>query len=282
MKVRRIKNVQEPSHKKHKSKKKLKRLLRIIKSILVAGLLVVTVVYTALSPFFNIAEIEVKDAVHYDKQTLITTSGIKIGENGFKKIFSVPGKFYYLRIGSAENAIIENCPYVKSVKARFVVPSTVTIEIKEREAAAVLSLAGTNLLIDMEGVLLEINPDLKKLDFPVFKGMKIDAYKPGKKVEIPEDTLLTAFKVFETIRVVDGENTDKLLPSVDYIDIGDIYNVQISLQSRVLVNLGKPEDLNYKMNAVKTIFTKNIKKSERGKLDFSSDENPVFTPENGG
>ena len=282
MKVRRIKNVQEPSHKKHKSKKKLKRLLRLIKSILVAGLLIVTVVYTALSPFFNVAEIKVKDAVNYDQQTLITTSGIKIGENGFKKIFNKPGKFYYFRIGSAENAIIENCPYVKSVKVRFVVPSTVTIEIKEREPAAFLSLAGTNLLIDIEGVLLEINPDLKKVDLPVFKGIKIDSYKPGKKLEIPEDTLLSAFEVFENIRVVDGENMDKLLPSVDYIDVGDIYNIRISLQSRVMVNLGKPEDLNYKMNAVQTIFTKNIKKSERGKLDFSSDENPVFTPENGG
>ena len=282
MKVRRKKDVREPSHKKHKSKKKLKQVLFWIKSILITGLLLTTMVYTALSPFFNINRIVVKGAAHYDNHTLIVTSGLNEGENGFRKIFNYPGKFFFLRIGSAERAIMENCPYAKSVKVRFVIPSTVSIEVKEREAAAILNLTGTSLLIDREGYLLEINPDIKERVLPVIKGIKIDAYKPGKKINIREDALLSAFKVFDTIGELDNESTDKLLPSVDYVDVGDMYKISLSLQSRVLVNLGELEDLHYKINAVQTIFTKNIKKNERGKLDFSLDEDPVFTPENGG
>lgn len=282
MKVRRIKDVQEPSHKKHKSKKKFKRVLFFIKFVLVTALLVTTIVYTALSPFFNIKRIVVKGAVHYDNQTLTATSGLNEGENGFREMFSYPGKFYFFRIGSAEKAIMESCPYVKSVKARFVIPSAVSIEVKEREAAAVLSMTGTSLLIDKDGYLLEINPDLEGLNLPVVKGLTIEEYKPGKKINMQEDLLLTAFKVLDIIGEMDSKNTDKLLPSVDYVDVGDIYKVGLSLQSRVFVNLGEPEDLYYKINVVQTIFTKNIKKNERGKLDFSTDENPVFTPENGG
>jgi hypothetical protein len=253
-----------------------------IRSVLVTGLLVTTLVYTALSPFFNINRIIVKGAAHYDHQTLIAASGIYEGENGFRKLFDKPGKFYFLRIGSAEKAIMNGCPYVESVKARFIIPSTVTLEVKEREAAAILSMAGTSLLIDKEGYLLEINPDVKKLDLPVIKGIKPDTYKPGKKTGIQEDVLLTAFTVLDTIKEIDTSNTVKLLPSVDYVDVGNIDKVSISLQSRVIVNFGGLEDLHYKINAVQTIFTKNINKKERGKLDFSSDGNPVFTPENGG
>lgn len=287
MKVRRKKDVQKPSHKKYKSKKKLKRVLLWIKSILVASLLVITVVYTALSPYFNVNKMVVKGADRYDHQTLIAASGVNVGDNGFRQIFSNPEKFYFLRFGFAEKAVMERCPYIKSVKVRFVIPSTVSIEVKEREAAAVLSLTGTSILIDREGYLLEIipdleKPDLEKPDLPVIQGIKIEAFTLGKKINEQEEALLTAFNVFDTIKEMDSRNTDKLLPSVDYIDVGDIYNISLSLQSRVLVNLGEPEDLNYKINAVQTIFTKNIKKNERGKLDFSSDGNPVFTLENGG
>ena len=282
MKVRRKKDVQKPSQKKYKSKKKFRRVLLWIKSILVAGLLIITVVYTALSPFFNVNKMVVKGADHYDHQTLISAAGVNGGENGFRQIFSNPEKFYFLRFGFAEKAIMERCPYIKSAKVRFVIPSTVSIEVEEREAAAVLSLTGTSILIDRDGYLLEIIPDLEKTELPVIQGIKIEAFTLGKKINEQEEALLTAFNVFDTIKEMDSRNSDKLLPSVDYIDVGDIYNIGLSLQSRVLVNLGEPEDINYKINVVQTVFTKNIKKNERGKLDFSSDGNPVFTLENGG
>jgi len=282
MKLRRIKDVQEPSHKKHKSKRKLKRILLWLKTVLITVLLTTTVIYTALSPLFNIDRTVVQGNAHYDSQTLIKVSGIVEGVNGFRQLFIEPGKFYYLRIGSAEGAIMESCPFIKSVKVRFIIPSTASIVVKERVASAVLSMNGTSLLIDREGYLLEINPDLNKLDLPVIKGIELDTYKPGMKLSLQKDVLESAFLLFDTISKIDDNNADKLLPSVDFVDVADMHNVSFLLQSRILVNLGKFEDLNYKINAVLTIFNKSIKKDERGKLDFSTDENPVFTPENGG
>lgn len=282
MKLRRIKAVQETSKKNNKRKKRLRRILLFIRNIFILALLVTTAVYAAQSPFFNIQAIEVKGAAHYDQQTLVDASGIIAGENGFRLLFEEPGRFYFLRVGLAEKAILESCPYIKTVKARFILPSRISIEVEERQAAAVLQLTGTSLLIDREGYLLEINPDLEKSDLPVIKGIKPATYKPGKKLDIPDDVLPAVFNLLAEIGELDSKNEDKLLPSVDYIEAGDMNNIGFSLQSRVLVNLGEPVDLNYKLNAVRTIFNKNIKNNERGKLDFSFDENPVFTPENGG
>lgn len=282
MKLRRINDVKEPLHKTHKSKKKHKRIWAWIRTILVTALLIATAIYTALSPLFNIDRMAVKGNTHYDSRNLIAASGIRNGMNGFRQIFNKPGKFYFLRIGSAERAIMDSCPYIKNVKVRFVIPSSILIEVSERKAAAILSMTGTSLLIDREGYLLELDPNPDKTDLPVIKGIQPDAYKPGLKLNIQENVLESAYMLFDAIEEIDNKNEDKLLPVVDFVDVGDIYNVSFMLQSRVLVNLGKLEDLNYKISAAQTIFYNNIKKDERGRLDFSTDENPVFTPENGG
>jgi hypothetical protein len=137
-------------------------------------------------------------------------------------------------------------------------------------------------LIDKDGYVLEANADGKKLGLPVIKGIKPSSFEPGKKIDLPEKTLSTAFEIYDAINDMDSKNTDKLMPNVDYVDVTNLDKVAVSLQSRVIVNIGEPEDLNYKINTVKTIFSKNIKKNERGRLDFYTDGNPVFTPENGG
>ncbi|MGE5615239.1 MAG: cell division protein FtsQ/DivIB [Bacillota bacterium] len=282
MKIRRMKDVRKPVITNSKRKSRLKKVLRFLKYMLVTALFATTVVYAAISPFFNIKKITAKESAHYGTDELIGASGIRKGINGFRLLFGGQGKIFLFRIGIAENAIIEKCPYVKKAVVRYVIPSTVVIEVEERQAGAILRMDGVDLLIDREGYLLEIDPDLDKTDLPVIKGVEPESLIPGKKLNINKEILLSAFKVFDTIREVDELDADKLLPDVDYINVADLQNVSFSLQSRVIVNLGKLEDLHYKISAAKTIFARNIKKSERGKLDFSTGSNPVFSPENGG
>ena len=285
MKVRKIKNLQVPPHIINKKKRKWKRIFQLVRFVLVVALFSMTIVYAAISPFFNITGFKAGESLHYDESTLINASGIRTGSNGFRMLFREVGKFYFFRIGTAETSIEESCPYVKNAKVRYLIPSTVSIEVEERVAAAVIVMNGANLLIDREGYLLELVPDISDKKLPIVIGVELDSPKTGKKIGIPEETLSSALKVFDTIREVDKlnePNGDKLIDSVDYVDIGDMYNVSFSVQSRVIVNLGKMEDLHYKINAAKTIFSRNIKKTERGKLDFSTDADPVFTPENGG
>jgi len=282
MKLRKIKTEQVPAHILNKKKRSRRRIFRLIKFLLVTALFAITIVYAAISPFFNIKGFKVTESAHYDENVLIVASGVRMGSNGFRMLFKEAGKFYLFRIGAAERSIMENCPYVKKAKVRYLIPSTVSIEVEERTAAAALAFNGAAVLIDKEGYMLEFVPELSNTLLPVIKGIEPDSPKPGKKIEFPEGTLSSAFKVFDTIREVDELNEDKLLDSVDYVDVGDMYNVRFSLQSRIIVNLGKMEDLHYKINAASTIFHKNIKNTQRGKLDFTTNTNPVFTPENGG
>ncbi|HOQ06558.1 MAG TPA: FtsQ-type POTRA domain-containing protein [Clostridiales bacterium] len=288
MKLRRIKAVQaeEPAHVINRRKRRRRRILRAVRSLLVTALFAFTIVYAALSPFFNIKEIKVVGETRYDAAELAAASGIRTGRNGFRVLFSSESITGFFRIGDAEKAIIEKCPYVRSAEVRYIIPGTVRISVTEREPVAIIELKGIPLLIDKDGYLLEVDPELDtergKNELPVIRTADPGSAVPGKKLDIPEEMLLSAFKVFDTIREADAMNDVKLLPLVDYVDTSDLSNIRFSLESRIIVNLGRVDELFYKINAAASIFTKNIKINERGTLDFSVGKDPVFTPESGG
>ena len=56
MKVRKIKTKQVPAHILNKKKRSRRRLFRLIRFILVTALFAITIVYAAISPFFNIVK----------------------------------------------------------------------------------------------------------------------------------------------------------------------------------------------------------------------------------
>lgn len=307
MKVHRIKKMQEePAYVISKRKRRVKRILRAVRFFLVTALFAITIIYAALSPFFNIRDFKVRGTSRYDAAALAAASGIRTGRNGFRLLFSSKSRTGIFRIGDAENAILENCSYIKEAKVRYVVPSTISIEVTEREPAALIDIMDTKLLIDKDGYLLEIDPAIEaKTDsganpetddgnmpeddnvpedsnIPVIKTSNPGSAELGKKLDIPDEMLLSAFKVFDTIREADAMNDVKLLPLVDYVDTSDLSNIRFSLESRIIVNLGRVDELFYKINAAASIFTKNIKINERGTLDFSVGKDPVFTPESGG
>lgn len=284
MKVRTInEDLERRSKKRKKNQKTIRRFVFWLKFILTTGLLVTTLVLLALSPLFAVYRIEVKGAVHYSEESLISLSGAVKGENGFRQVGSSPGNILMLRVGSAEQAIRQGCPYIKTVKVRYVLPGTIVIDTLERTAAAAVPFMGTSLLVDKEGFVLEtLSPDSIP-ETPYINGLKFESYELGKKPEYTNpEAVQAAFRLLDELQALDRNRPEKLYDSVDSVDVGDLSAISFSLQSRLKVKLGDMQDLNYKLSSTKTIFEKNIKKEDKGILDFTSGENPVFKPESGG
>ena len=251
-----------------------------LKFILIAALVLVIIVLTGISPLFNISRIEVNGNINCKSDAIIDMSGLQTGVNGFKAIGPEPLDIVRLRFGKSEGNIIKGCPYVKSITAKYLLPGSIRISIVERTPIGVVPYLGTSLLIDGEGYVLDTAGDESSENLPVIKGLKFDDYELGKQLEPhnPESREVL-IEIMKALSEVDNKEEVHILGLVNSLDVSDTDNVYISLDSRVMVRLGSLKDLNYRIKAMRQIFMKNIKKDERGLLDFSVSGNPVFTPE---
>ncbi len=275
--------MEQKAEKRKRNKKRIKRLVFWIKSISILALSVAAIVFTGLSPLFDLKKTEVKGAVHYKPETLTSYAAIQMGENGFREIGSNPLNILLFRFGAAETSIMENCPYVKKVRVRFAIPSKVVIDVTERQAIAAVPYLGTSLLIDREGFVLENLAGGDKTELLSIQGLEFTDYELGHKLDMKNgNSLVNGIKLMDTLKESDKLDKSKLFDAVDSLDVSDGHNLKIRLDKRVTVNFGALEDLNYRISMAKTIFNKNIKKGEKGTLDFTTGDNPVFSPEGGG
>jgi Cell division septal protein len=271
------------AEKRKKNKRRLKLIFAWFKLITLFALAIAAVIFTALSPLFNIKSVEVKGSLYYNKETLVGISGITAGENGFKKLSCKPLDLFKFRFSTIEKIIEDKCPYIKNVKVKFEIPSTIVIDVAERTAVFSVLHKGTSLLIDREGYVLEVLTEGNKSKLPVLKGLDFPAFKLGSKLELAKKEALTdALKVMDVIIENDKTYKINMYKLIDSIDTGDTSSIKISLDSRIVVNIGDLQDLNYRISATKTFYDKNIKKSEKGALDFTSGERPVFSPDDEG
>lgn len=269
--------------KRRKNRKIIARWIFLVKFFLTTALIVTTTVLLALSPLFDIKKIQVRGVVHYTEESLAGISGIVIGLNGFKQVGSSPANIFMMRVGSAEKLIKKNCPYVKDVRAGFVLPGTVVIDVDERTPEAVLPYMGTGLLVDREGFALEVLGQGKQSGLPLLNGLEFEGGTPGEKPGFKDpDALQAAFVLLDAIQDVDRNGTDKLFPRIDSVEAGDPEAMAFSVDGRIKVKLGDLQELNYKLSTTRTILNGNIKKDDKGILDFTMGENPVFKPESGG
>lgn len=91
------------------------------------------------SPRFAITEIAVRGTHHVDPDELRSELPVHIGDNVFVDLASV-------------TRAVRSQPWIASAEVRRVLPHTITIDVREHAAAAVLDLDGERYLIDPDGV----------------------------------------------------------------------------------------------------------------------------------
>jgi cell division protein FtsQ len=259
---------------------KSKNILFWLKSILIFVLLAVTFVLVALSPLFNINSIEVSGNKHYENQDIIDATDIITGSNGFKTIGDSLFDVLTLRYGNAEKQILENRPYVKNVKVKYLPPTKVRIELVERSPIALVPYFGTGLIIDDEGYILDTETDADSSDLIVIKGLKIEDFELGQPIKADNlQCLAQAFSVIKAVNESDSDDDFKIGGLIESIDASDGSKVCLFVDSRIVVNLGNLKDLEYRIRLLKQLLLKNIKQDDRGLLDFTTGENVIFIPD---
>jgi len=264
------------------TEKKLKRFNKMrfwIKLILILALLGATLVLITFLPIFNIDKIEVNGNLHYDAETYINAIEADVGDNGFKFISGSLINILSFRYGRSELNILNNYPYVKDAVVKFVIPDKIVIDVIERKPVVLVPYYGTYLVMDKEGYIVDAVKDPGDKNLPVVKGFNFDNYKIGHALAVDNpQKIKQLMKLISQIKESDEVGEYILSDKIVFYDVNDVNNILMTLKEELVVNLGDLRDLRYRLDTLKEILKTAIN-NEKGLLDFTAGENPVFMQE---
>lgn len=241
--------------------KKRNRNKKIIKISLLFILFIIVILCAMFSPLFNIKTIEVNGNKIVTKNEIISLSKIQIEENSFK-----------LGKGKIKKQIKENA-YIQDVKITRKLPSTILIEVEEREPAYLLEYAGSYVVIDKQGYMLEIKTE--KISLPIIQGeiTETSSFTVGNRLCTEDlERLAVISKIVELAKVND------IYTIITGIDISNKENIKLIFETEEKVAyLGDSSNMNTKILMIKSILEKEEGKSGEIFLNFDlNKKNPIF------
>ncbi len=253
------KNIAPEQQEKIMQKRKKKQ--KAIKWILILALLIVAILCAMFSPLFNIKKIEVQGNEIISKNEIISLSQIQLEENTFK-----------LNKSQIKKQIKENA-YIQSVIIVRNLPSEIAIKVEERKPAYLLEYAGSYIVIDKQGYMLEIKNE--KMNLPVIQGAvtSTEEFKVGNRL-CTEDLE----KLAEILRIVEIAQVNDIYTIITGIDIENAENIKLIFESEDKVAyLGDSSNMNTKILMIKSIIEK--EKGNPGEIFLNFDlnkKNPIF------
>ena len=228
------------SKKQREMQKKKKKIKLIFKIFTFTFLLAGTLIFTMISPIFNIKNIEVENNNLVSKDTIVSLSGLNSNQNIFK--------FFKKNV---EKALKENT-YIESAEISRKLPSTVKISVTERERKYSLEFLNGYAYINNQGYILEISDE--KLDLPTIIGSSTPEENiiPGNRLEIKDLKKLEV--VINIMRV--AENND-FADKITSIDISNENEYSLFLEDeQKTVHLGDGSNLKDKLIWIPEILEK--------------------------
>lgn len=259
-------------------KKRDKAKIRLI--VLIALILIAIILLILLfSPIFNIRNIDVGGSLKYSHEEIVNSSELKLGENAFRRLRIAPEAIFELRLLDAEKKI-KQLPYVKECTVKIVFPNSIRIQITDRDPAAYLVYFDNYLTVDEQGFVLEVGNNKSGDNLKEIRGIDFNKYSLGGQLEASDISLIRiGVEIISTINRSDGDSETKLADVLDWVDIINDSSAMISLDNRIIVRFNPKDKLQYTMDFTKEIFFKKISTNESGRIEFSGDQYPNFTPD---
>lgn len=233
--------------------KKKKAILKIVKVLTLIIVLIGVSIYVALSPLFNIKEINVTGNSKLSKEEIISLSELKTDENTFK----VSKK-------NIKNKVKANA-YIENVKIRRKLPDKVEIIVVERVATYMIPFANSYIYINNQGYMLEITS--QKAEMPAIVGISTpeEELHEGQRL-ISEDLV----KLGEVLQIMESANANELVDLITKIDISNRQDYILTLEKeKKAIHLGDVSNLSTKMAYVKKIL--NDEKGVEGEILVNTD-----------
>lgn len=208
--------------------------------------------------YFNIKVIQVNGSKNISDKDIVNLSNISIGNN-----------IFYIHTTSSINNILSN-PYIYSASIKKKLPSTIIIDVIERNAVFYAKYDNKYLVIDSDGIVLQKKDDIKNMKLVRLDGFDYSKVEVGKPIKDDDkrkiDAMTTIGSMIPSSSAVSGMTSVDLTSSVDIkVYFGDLY-----------IRLGDATNIDKKVNKAVNILQRKELQGAKGYIDVSFDGNPVF------
>lgn len=214
-----------------KNNKKKSFFKWLIKWTILISALIAAIIFFMMSPLFNIVEINITGNSKISKETIISLSEIKIGDNIYKN-----------NKKEVRNKIKQNA-YIESVNIKRIIPNKLEITVKERTATYMLEYANSFAYINNQGYILEISDT--PLDIPIIKGYTTvqEELQEGKRlIKEDLDKLETVLKIREMVQ------SNGITAQINVVDISNKQNYTLQMnEEKKTIYLGDASSLSNRM-----------------------------------
>lgn len=188
-----------------------------------------------MSPLFDITEIEVMGNEKISKETILSLSGISLGDN-----------IYH----NKKETISENIrkeAYIESVEVIRVLPNKIEIQVTERKPTFLLEYASSYLYMNNQGYILEISSQV--LDVPIITGYTTSTEELQVGNRLNKNDLIRLENVLKIVEAIDSNG---ITAKVNRIDMSNKQNYTLYLEEEnKIVYLGDASHLSSRMLYIK-------------------------------
>lgn len=246
-------------------RKKNKRKKLIIRAVLCFIFLLAGIIF-ALTMFFNISEITVTGDAVYSTEDVIEQSGVQIGDN-----------LIFVSKKKINEQITTELPYVGSVKIKRHLPTSLELIITKTDAVYAVVLDGYYALLNEEGKVLEKDLEYVGENIILLNLGEIESAEVGSKITPKGENHLEKLISIRTIYEDCGLN------GITAIDLSDLYDIKLTYQGRITLELGETnkENLSKKLALGKAAIETQDEENElyRGTINLSVDGKGYWSEE---
>lgn len=207
-------------------RKRNRRKKLIVRASFGAIFLLVGVVIV-LTMFFNINEITITGDTIYAADEIINASEVNVGDN-----------LIFVSKKKINNKVTETLPYVGSVKVKRHLPTGLELVVTKTDATFAVTQDGYFTLLNEKGKVLEANTEFIGENITLLNLGNIISANVGQDIELESKDLLDKLIEVQTACNESG------LKDISSIDLSDIYNIKLTYQGRITLELGETNKSN--------------------------------------
>ena len=242
-------------NKKHRTPKQLKIKRIIISTVILLVVLTVGIILS-LTVLFKTEKIEVEGDQYYYEDQIIAFSNVQLQQN-----------IFIATMGSTPENISKNLSYVEEADVSFSIPDTVKITIKNAIPSYVIKNGNEYLLVSSKGRILDTVPENKD-NLPELKCGELKETKVGENVSFTDEN------VPDILETVSDSLIENEVKDITGFDVTNTANITLNYDNRITINIGLPEDIDYKIKTAMTIINEKLDpngaKTITGTLDVST------------